>query len=290
MLASSAMPGPGACLVCGGTRARVLFRKGGKDFVRCEACGLVWLDPMPTAAEIAAYYEQSYRDGIYEPYAAADTIRRLIAEHRLAAVRPHARPGRWLDVGAATGAFVEAAARAGLTAEGCELSASAVAQGRARGLTMHHAGVEDFAPAAPYDAITAFDVLEHLREPRAFLDRLRRWLVPAGTLALTLPDVSSVYPRLLMGRHWFYYAPSDHLHYFDPSTITRLLGEHGFTGVRVTRAYNPLTLAYIALQLRQLTPALGRVAGALVAAVPAALRERPIRCYIGEMMVIAHSM
>jgi hypothetical protein len=175
MVASEAMPA-GACLVCHGTRSRVLFRKGGKDFVRCDACGLVWLDPMPTAAEVAAYYDQSYRDGIYEPYAAADTIRRLIAEHRLAEIRPHARPGRWLDVGAATGHFVEAAARSGLQAEGCEISGSAVARARERGLTIHHAGVEDFSPAAPYDTITAFDVLEHLREPRAFLDRLRAWL------------------------------------------------------------------------------------------------------------------
>jgi 2-polyprenyl-3-methyl-5-hydroxy-6-metoxy-1,4-benzoquinol methylase len=277
-----------ACLLCRGTRARVLFRKGGRDFVRCAACGLVWLDPMPTAAEIGAYYEQSYRDGIYGPYAAAETIRRWIAEHRLAAIRPHARAGRWLDVGAATGHFVETAARVGMAAEGCELSTSAVASARARGLTMHHTAIEDFTPAAPYDTITAFDVLEHLREPRAFLDRLRSWLVPGGTLALTLPDVSSIYPRL-MRRHWFYYAPSDHLHYFDPRTITRLLAEHGFAEARVTRAYKPLTLAYIALQLEQLTPALGRVAGVLVRAVPRALRERPVHCYIGEMMVIAHS-
>ncbi len=282
------MPAPAACLVCRGTRARVLFRKGGKDFVRCEACGLVWLDPMPTAGEVAAYYEQSYRDGIYEPYAAAETIRRLIAQHRLAAIRPHARPGRWLDVGAATGHFVEAAVLAGIAAEGCELSGSAVERARGRGLTMHHAAVEDFTPTAPYDTITAFDVLEHLREPRAFLDRLRRWLAPGGTLALTLPDVSSIYPRL-MRRHWFYYAPSDHLHYFDPRTITRLLGEHGFGRARVTRAYKPLTLGYIALQLQQFTPALGRVAGVLVRAVPGSLRGRPLRCYVGEMMVIAHS-
>jgi SAM-dependent methyltransferase len=282
------MRGAGACLVCRGTRARVLFQKGGRDFVRCEACGFVWLDPMPTAAEVGAYYEQSYRDGIYEPFAAAETVRRLIAEHRLAAIRPHARPGRWLDVGAAAGHFVEAASRAGIVAEGCELSGTAVASARARGLVMHHAAVEDFTPSARYDTITAFDVIEHLREPRVFLDRLRSWLAPAGTLALTLPDVSSIYPRL-MGRHWFYYAPRDHLHYFDPRTITRLLDEQGFGRARVTRAYKPLTPAHVALQLEQFTPALGRLAGLLLRALPSSLRTRPIRCYVGEMMVIAHS-
>jgi SAM-dependent methyltransferase len=282
------MRAAGACLLCGGTRTRVLFYKGGKDFLRCDACGLVWVNPMPTAAEVDAYYQQSYRDGIYEPYAAADTIRRLIAEHRLAAVRPHARPGRWLDVGAATGHFVEVAVVAGIEAEGCELSGSAVERARARGLTMHQSAVENFAPAVPYDTITAFDVLEHLRDPRAFLERLRSWLVPGGTLALTLPDVSSIYPRL-MRKHWFYYAPSDHLHYFDPRTISRLLAEHGFGRTRVTRAYKPLTLGYIALQLEQFTPALGRLANLLVRVIPGSLRGRPLRCYIGEMMVIAHS-
>ena len=50
-----------------------------------------------------------------------------------------------------------------------------------------------------------------------------------------------------------------------------------------------LTLGYIALQLQQFTPALGRVAGLLVRAVPGPLRGRPLRCYVGEMMVIAHS-
>lgn len=275
-----------ACLVCRGTRTRVLFAKGGRDFVRCRDCNFVWLRPMPSAAEVAAYYERSYCDGIYEPFAAAETIRRLVAEHRLAAIRADARPGRWLDVGAATGHFVEAAARAGMDAEGCELSSDAVARARARGLRVHHGAVEDFAPDAPYDTITAFDVLEHLREPRPFLDRLRTWLAPGGTLALTLPDVGSVYPRL-MGRHWFYYAPNDHLHYFDRRTIARLLGEHGFAAIRIRRATKPLTLAYVADQLRLFTPALGRVAAPLLRAVPAPLRERPIPLYVGEMLVVA---
>jgi 2-polyprenyl-3-methyl-5-hydroxy-6-metoxy-1,4-benzoquinol methylase len=242
---------------------------------------------MPTPAEIAAYYEWSYREGIYAPYAEAEDIRRLIAEHRFSAMGSSARTGRWLDVGCATGQFVEAAAKAGMAAEGFDVSPGAVARARARGLTAHLARVEDFEPTAPYDTITAFDVIEHMLDPRAFLDRLRRWLVPGGTLVLTLPDVSSIYPRLLMRRHWFYYLPSDHLYYFDPRTITRLLTEHGFVVERVGRAYKPLTLAYIVAQLQLFNPALGWAVRLLAAPIPRRIQARPWTCYIGEMMVLA---
>jgi 2-polyprenyl-3-methyl-5-hydroxy-6-metoxy-1,4-benzoquinol methylase len=241
---------------------------------------------MPTAEELRAYYAWAYREGIYAPYARADEIRRLIAEHRLDVLRPLVRPGRWLDVGCATGHFVEGAARAGMVAEGLDVSPGAVEQTRARGLTAHLARVEEFEPSVPFDTITAFDVIEHLLDPRAFLDRLRRWLVPGGTLALTLPDVGSVYPRLLMRRHWFYYLPSDHLYYFDKRTIARLLAEQGFTVMRVMPTHKPLTIAYIVPQLHIFNPFLGRVADVLARLVPARLRARPWRFYIGEMMAV----
>ena len=274
------------CLLCGGEDVRSLFVKGGKTFVRCAACRLEWLDPMPTPEEIERYYEWAYREGIYAPYAEASDIRRLIAEHRLVVIRPLARAGRWLDVGCATGHFLEAALGAGMDAEGLDVSPGAVAIARHRGLTVHQARVEDFEPAAPYDTITAFDVIEHLLDPRAFLDRLRRWLAPGGTLVLTLPDVGSIYPRLLMGRWWFYYLPSDHLYYFDRRTITRLLRERGFSFLRVMPAYKPLTLAYIVAQLRIFNPLLGGLAGLLARAVPRRLITRPRRFYIGEMMAV----
>jgi 2-polyprenyl-3-methyl-5-hydroxy-6-metoxy-1,4-benzoquinol methylase len=275
------------CLLCGAQDSQRLFTKGGKTFVRCRLCGLEWLEPMPTSADIDAYYAWAYREGIYAPFAEADDIRRLIAEHRLGVIAPLVRRGRWLDVGCATGHFVEAAAGAGMAAEGLDVSPDAVAQARARGLTAHLGRVEAFQPDAPYDTITAFDVIEHLLDPRAFLDRLRGWLAPGGSLVLTLPDVGSIYPRLLMRRHWFYYLPSDHLYYFNPRTISRLLDERRFAVARVMRAYKPLTIRYIVPQLQIFNPVLGRLASVLTQALPERVRARPWKCYIGEMMALA---
>ncbi len=275
------------CVVCRTMRTRRLFQKGGKDFLRCTRCGLVRIDPLPIPHQLASYYERTYDSGIYAPYAAAEDVRRCIAAHRFRAIRAFARPGRWLDVGCGTGQFIDAARQAGMNAEGLDIAPGAVARARAQGLTAHVGRVEDFEPTARYDTITAFDVIEHTTDPAAFLDRVCRWLVPEGTLVLTLPNVTSIYPRLLMRRYWFYYAPNDHLYYFSPQTIARLLTQCGFAVRSVERAYKPLTLEHVISQLQIFNPLLGRAARVIAAPLSRSVRTRARQCYLGEMMVVA---
>jgi SAM-dependent methyltransferase len=259
---------------------------------------------MPSPEVLSAYYEAAYGDGRYTPFADAREIRTLIARHRLerilallpgnadgdaanTAPSEPARGLRWLDVGCAAGDTLAAAAAAGARAEGIDISESAVERVRERGLVARAARIESFRPDEPYHVISAFDLLEHVLDPRGVVRRLREWLVPGGHLVLTLPDVRSAYPRFLMRRHWFYYWPDEHLFYFDPRTITRLLTQEGFAEPRVTRAWKPLTLAYAASSLGYFNAVLGPLATRLVGALPAALCERPIPLYLGEMMVVA---
>lgn len=277
---------PGGCVLCGARRPVRRFEKSGFAFVACGGCGLVSLDPLPTPAALAAHHEASYRAGAYSGFAAAEDVRTAIAEDRLARLRPLAPVGRWLDVGCSTGAFVAAAVRAGLAAEGLEVSAAAVEAARGRGLTVHHGAVEDFTPPARLAVVTAFDVVEHLPDPVAFVRRVRPWLEPGGLFAATLPNVASVAARA-MGRHWFYYAAPDHVHYFTPATIGRLLAEAGFEQVAVRAAAKPLTLDYAAAQLARMTPLLAPLARATRAVVPARLRRRLWPLPIGEMLVTA---
>jgi 2-polyprenyl-3-methyl-5-hydroxy-6-metoxy-1,4-benzoquinol methylase len=277
---------PAACVLCGGTRRRRRFEKSGWDFVACGDCGLVSLDPLPTAVELAAHHEASYRDGGYAGFAAADAERTAIAEDRLARLRSLVPGGRWLDVGCSTGAFVAAAVHAGLAAEGLEVSSVAVRAARARGLVVHQGTPESFTPGGPLAAVTAFDVIEHLPDPLGFARRVRAWLARDGVLAMTLPNITSVTARA-MGRHWFYYAAPDHVHYFTPVTIRRLLVDAGFTAIDVRAATKPLSLDYATEQLGRLTPALAPVARALRAVMPSGLRRRLWRLPIGEMLVTA---
>jgi len=275
-----------ACVLCGASDAGALFDKGGYTFVRCNRCGLVSLRPIPTPAQVKAHHEESYAHGSYATFAAADTIRSAIAAYRVQIVRPLAPPGPWLDIGCSTGAFPAEAVRAGVDAEGLELSSVAAAQGRARGLTIHEGTAEGFAPPHPYAAVTAFDVVEHLPDPLPFVRRVGSWLLPDGVLVMTLPNIASPIVRV-MGRHWFYYAPPDHIHYFTPRTIRRLLAEGGFHDVAVRPVSKPLTLDYGGSALEHFNPTLGRMFRAVMALGPSGLRRRVLPLRVGEMVVVA---
>ena len=280
-----ATPTRRTCRLCAATGARLRFTKGGKDFLRCDACGFVWLDPLPTVAELEAHYRWTYAEGPYTVFAAAEDVRSLIARERLAAVRAALGAGPCLDVGASTGAFVAAARADGIDARGIELSAAAAEAARAAGLPVDNVRLEDFEPGTPLAAVTAFDTIEHLLDPGALLERAHRWLEPGSALALTLPDIGSPAARLL-GKRWYFYAPKDHLHYFDGRTIARLLETHGFRIERIEPAYKPLTLGYVARQIEVFYPPLTPVAR-LLRTIPSRWLARTIRVPVGEMLVVA---
>jgi 2-polyprenyl-3-methyl-5-hydroxy-6-metoxy-1,4-benzoquinol methylase len=274
-------------VVCGEHKTAHLFEKQRRAFLRCRGCGLVRVDPLPEPEELSRYYDRAHREGSYSTFVSAQEVRELIAKHRLSAVGSLVKRGRWLDLGCSSGDLVAAVQAAGFEAEGLDLSAEAVGRAKARGLTVGCLPVEAFEPAHAFETISAFDLLEHLLDPRGFLRRVRGWLTADGRLLLTMPDVRSVYPRLLMRRHWFYYWPDEHLFYFDRSTITRLLEEEGFEVMRLSRATKPLTLDYAARSLELFNRRLGRLVRCGADALPESLLKRPWPVYLGEMLVVA---
>jgi hypothetical protein len=121
-----------------------------------------------------------------------------------------------------------------------------------------------------------------------FAARVRTWLRPGGLLGLTLPNVASFAARA-MGRHWFYYAAPDHVHYFTPATIRRCLADAGFASVTVYPTTKPLTLDYATEQLARMTPALASLARTVQTLTPRRVRSHLWPLPIGEMLVTARS-
>jgi hypothetical protein len=224
-----------ACSSCRGTRTRVLFRKGGRDFVRCEAAGSsgsTRCRRRPRSAPTTS----SPTGRHLRPYAAAETIRRWIAEHRLAAIRPTRARAAGSTSARRTGHFVETAARAGMAAEGCELSTRRVVASPRTGLTVHHTAVRGLHRRGTVRHHHRVRRPRALRGSRAFLDRLRSWLVPGGHAGADaarreqhLPAAHA--PALVLLRAE---RPPALLRPADDHASPR---EHGFARARVTRAY-----------------------------------------------------
>jgi SAM-dependent methyltransferase len=122
---------------------------------------------------------------------------------------------------------VAAAHEAGWEATGIDLNPSAIEFGRAKGLDLRVAALDDagFAPNT-FDAVSLFDVLEHLLDPAGILDAAARLLVPGGILFLYVPNYDSA-SRLLLGKNAHFIWPTHHLNYYTPATIRDLMTRHG---------------------------------------------------------------
>jgi SAM-dependent methyltransferase len=144
-----------------------------------------------------------------------------------------------LDVGAAHGWFVQAAARRGAEATGIEPDPVVAAIAQGRGVPVHVGWFPDDLPAGEtYDVITFNDVFEHLPDPDEVLARCLERLRPGGCVVLNLPDVHGLGFRLSRAlrrvgvrgpydRLWQVGFPSPHVWYFSRRGLVRLLARHG---------------------------------------------------------------
>jgi len=123
---------------------------------------------------------------------------------------------------------------------GIELSPHAAAVARERfGLTVHEGdfGAIDLEPAS-FDAITMLDVLEHLYEPSASLQRARSLLRPGGVLMVVLPNDRNLTTMIARGAYQVTGGrvsyPASRVHqiyhpcYYTPKTLRMLLSREGF--------------------------------------------------------------
>ena len=134
-----------------------------------------------------------------------------------------------LDVGASFGHFL-AATSGRFDALGVELNPTAVEWSRREfGVRNFIGSVYSLPPDLPhsFDVITAWDVIEHLDEPRRALAACRAHLKPGGWLFLSTPDAGAIIARA-MGARWYYQDPVQHVNLFTRRNLARLLEESGF--------------------------------------------------------------
>jgi SAM-dependent methyltransferase len=199
--------------------------------VRCLRCGLVYTNPRPSPDTLMRGYSAT----VDSDYAEEDASRSINAHIALRTIRKCVRSGRLLDVGSATGFFLNAA-RLDFEVDGIDPSRWAVEYARRRLKLEVRLGSLDTAAfeASRFDVVTMNDVIEHLPDPRAALEKTRRLLRPGGVLYLVTPDIGGLAARILRGK-WWGLRPA-HLYYFSRRTLQRMLEDAGFQVV-LMRSY-----------------------------------------------------
>jgi SAM-dependent methyltransferase len=90
----------------------------------------------------------------------------------------------------------------------------------------------DEIPSEKYDAVVAYEVIEHAPDSLQLCLRILSKLKKGGVFILTTGNTRSFYSRLA-GRKWFYYDPPAHLNYFSDKSMRILLNSAGFSRVKV---------------------------------------------------------
>jgi SAM-dependent methyltransferase len=200
----------------------------GWHYIKCGECSLVFLNPRPTPETLSAYYNQVYD---YDPH----VYRESVEEQKgwlLGLIERFwpAPAGRLLEIGCSYGFFLDAARREGWDVQGIELSDRAASFARKElGLSVLRATVSELYEdqPLPYDAIVAWHVIEHLTDPRKFLEEIAAMVRPGGILALRTPNIESAVAKLA-GKAWEWMSPPDHIYLFSAHTLCCMLRACGF--------------------------------------------------------------
>jgi SAM-dependent methyltransferase len=215
-----------ACNLCGTDDTRLLFRRGDYRYwiddvewnvVQCRSCGLGYVNPRPTRAEIGRYYPESY-------YAERD---RLGDRYRLQTRYVTGEPGRLLEIGAARGDFLLAMRDRGWQVAGIEPFARTPAPEGLEISTRPFPDECDFERDT-FDVVTAWAVFEHLYDPLSAFRACSDLLRPGGRLILQVPSLRSLSVRIAHQED----VPR-HLYLFSPDTLEQYAETAGLAVTRI---------------------------------------------------------
>lgn len=187
------------CPICDGTAFDELAPTSGYPAGRCRGCGL-GIEERLSKDPARAYARAAY-DPHRDANAGSDRWQRFhhdsaVAADRLAqlrAVLPRDPGGRrWVDVGCNNGAFLVAARRAGWSPVGVEADPEDAREVAALlGVPVLAYPVWAAAPSPNADAVSLFDVLEHVLDPVGTFVAAARSLRPGGVLVVECPDLGA---------------------------------------------------------------------------------------------------
>ncbi len=228
----------------------------GVQLFRCEGCGIVCRDF--SESDPAALYKDEYfcsddDEFGYQDYLSMASSIRLNARKRLDRMAARGTSsGRLFEVGCAHGLFLDEARQRGFEVGGVEPAESAARYARETlGLDVQM-GTDSQVRLEPCatDCLAMWDVIEHVAHPRELLARCHTWLKPGGLLVLSTGDVSALCSKI-SGERWHLFNFPEHLFFFTPRGLERILQTLGFKQVVVRYPWSRYTMSYLVERMRR---------------------------------------
>ena len=240
-----------ACKICEAVQTHYAFTFQGYPIWRCEMCDSLYLNPQPTDEVLAEIYGNRYFLGADTPEAHEQRkqLKQATARGYLDQLKNYRKGltnGSLLEVGCGQGEFLIEAEAEGYDVTGVEYSAHAVEIAQSN-LQRGHVLIGEVEtadlPPHSFDVVVSTDVIEHVRDPKAYLRAIHRVLKPGGILLMVTISLDTLTAKVLQHR-WMEFK-IEHMHYFSDNALHGLLMTQGYHQVRRLPAYKRLTPAYV---------------------------------------------
>ena len=227
------------CPICGGSDIQPLATRDryGVPCVTgvCADCGLMQTNPYPDGESLGWFYGTIFarlHRGTETPSDTRFEARRAKAATIVSWLKNHGGPtgGTMIDVGCASGGFLQGMVDHGFAGFGVEIDADYAADARERGLDVRIGTVDTVAEAKQADLVTYMQVLEHIPGLNEEIERLATTLKQGACVFI------EVGPTSVPGMYNYDFLrllQLAHVWHFTPATLTAAMARHGFKCVAI---------------------------------------------------------
>lgn len=216
------------CNLCGYENFKPIISVDKINIIKCENCGLKFLNPINNTNNYEEFYNG--HTNFLDSYERGIEWRREIANQRINSIKKliNIKMGlKLLDIGCATGIFLEVAQRNNFESYGLDLSNTMVNYGKGKYPEIDFR-CGDITQAlyeeGLFDVVTVFDTLGYSEDPKKALEQIYKIIKPGGLLYM-----SNLNADILLYLYKDLYSFN---YYFNKDNLQRYLSDIGFKNIR----------------------------------------------------------
>lgn len=224
------------CFACKSRVSTLEFKKWGFECVSCDACGAWFINPRPIFDDLKKLYSDTeYVSCQNALVSSGKEARRLRVVEKAKYIRDRLEDRQVIgDIGAGQGVFLEELSKMLPSNQyiAIEPAEESVEICKNKGLEVKQSLVEDIDDMENYfDCLTTSELLEHVYDPRRFLEKIWLLLKPNGILFMT--TLALGWDIQVLREHAKGISPMQHLNFFNTHSMNILLESIGFVDIEI---------------------------------------------------------
>lgn len=251
------------CPCCKKNNNFLFIEKDFFKYLKCNSCSFIYVSPLIKEKELISIYKNSSYSNSWGKILSNKTEVKFNENKFLSLFKNinsfKKEKGKILDVGCATGHFLDICHKNDWETHGIELNDYERKIAIKKGHKVFKDKIElNYLKKNTYDVVSILEVLEHVYNPDKVIKSIKRILKNNGLLVVIVPNVDSLAANIMQGRCNMFLGMS-HINMFDPTTLKSFIERYSFKEIYKTTITSELNVINNYLNMQD--PYLGKELG-----------------------------